>query len=86
MALQVGGVRADSMASQMVHFPSSMILPEPGRTFTVGSMTWVIGANSIEEIMEAVQKHLALILPHLQRHLQSRHLVAGLGDPSTTTI
>ena len=31
-----------------------MILPEPGQTFTVGSMTLVIGADDIEEIMEAV--------------------------------
>ena len=37
-------MRADSMASQMVRFPSSMIVLEPGQTFTVGSMTWVIGA------------------------------------------
>ena len=51
------------MVSQMVHFPSSMILPEPGQTFTVGSMTWVIGADGIEEIMEAVQNHHALIVP-----------------------
>ena len=63
MTLQVGGVRADSMASQMVRFPSSMILPEPGQTFTVGSMTWVIGANGVEEIVEAVQNHPTPIVP-----------------------
>ena len=56
-------MRADSMASQMVHFPSSMILPKPGQTFTVGSMTWVIGANGVEEIMDVVQSHPALIVP-----------------------
>jgi hypothetical protein len=42
------------MASQMVHFPNSMVLPKPGQTFTVGSMTWVISINGVEEIMEAV--------------------------------
>ena len=42
------------MASQMVYFPSSMIVPELGQTFTVGSMTWVIGAIGVEEIVEAV--------------------------------
>jgi len=42
------------MVSQMVYFPSSMILLEPGQTFTVRSMTWVIGTDGIEEIMEAV--------------------------------
>ena len=35
---QVGGVRADFMANQMVTFPASMIL-EAGQTFTVGAFT-----------------------------------------------
>ena len=56
-------MRADSIASQMVRFPSSMVLPEPGQTFTVGSMTWVIGTNGFEEIVEAVQNHPAPIVP-----------------------
>jgi hypothetical protein len=63
MARQVGGVRVDSMVSQMVRFPSSMILPEPRQTFTVRSMTWVIDANGVEEIVEAVQNHPAPIMP-----------------------
>jgi hypothetical protein len=40
-----------------------MILPEPGQTFTVRSMTWVIDANGVEEIVEVVQNHPALIMP-----------------------
>ena len=56
-------MRANSMASQMVRFPSSMILPEPGHTFMVGSMIWVIEANGVEEIVEAVQNHPTLIVP-----------------------
>ena len=56
-------MHADSMASQMVYFQSSMILPEPGQTFTVGSMTWVIGADGVEEIVEAVQNHPAPNVP-----------------------
>ena len=63
MARQVGGVRADSMASQMVRFLSSMVLPEPSQSFTIGSMTWVIGTNNVEEIVEAVQNHPAPIMP-----------------------
>jgi hypothetical protein len=63
MARQVEGVRVNSMANLMVCFPSSMILPEPGQTFTVGSMTWVISANGVEEIVEAVQNHPAPIVP-----------------------
>ena len=51
------------MASQMVYFLSSMILPEPGQTFTVGSMSWVIGINGVNEIMEAVQNHPMPIVP-----------------------
>ena len=56
-------MRADSMASQMVRFPSSMILPKLGQTFMVGSMTWVIGANGVEEIVEAMQNHPTPIVP-----------------------
>ena len=63
MARQVGVVRADSMASQMVCFPSSMILPVPGQTFMVRSMTWVIGVDGVEEIMEVVQNYPAPIVP-----------------------
>ena len=51
------------MASQMVYFLSSMILPEPGQTFMVGSMTWVIGADGVKEIVEAVQNHPVPIVP-----------------------
>ena len=51
------------MASQMVCFPSSMVLPEPSQSFTVGSITWVIGANGVEEIVEAVLNHPASIIP-----------------------
>ena len=61
MARQVGGVHADSMANQMVPFPSSMAFPRPGRIFMVGSMTWIIGSNGNGEIMEAVQDHPTLI-------------------------
>ena len=42
------------MANQMVTFLSSMAFSELGQIFMVGSMTWVIGPNDSEEIMEAV--------------------------------
>ena len=54
MARQVGGVHADSMAIQMVTFPSSMAFPEPGQIFMVGSMTWIIGPDGNGVIVEAV--------------------------------
>ena len=47
-------MRAKSMVNQMIHFLSSMILSELGQTFTIGSMAWVIGANSVEETIEAL--------------------------------
>ena len=40
-----------------------MALPEPGQIFMVRSMTWVIGINGVEEIMEAMQNHPASIMP-----------------------
>ena len=54
MARQVGGVRANSMANQMVKFPRSMIFPKPGQSFTIGSITWIINAHDNGEIMEAM--------------------------------
>jgi hypothetical protein len=42
------------MASQMVNFPASMVLPA-GLTFTIGTFTWTIGADGPAEAVEAVQ-------------------------------
>jgi hypothetical protein len=42
------------MANQMVRFLSSMFLPQLGQSFTVGSMTWVIGTSGVGEIMDVV--------------------------------
>jgi hypothetical protein len=41
------------MANQMVHFLSSMALLDPRQSFMVGSI--IIGANGVEETMEAMQ-------------------------------
>ena len=54
MARQVGFVRAESMANQMVTFSSSMAFLDPGQIFMIGSMTWVIAPDGNGEIMEAV--------------------------------
>jgi hypothetical protein len=58
VARQVGGVRVDSMASQMVTFPTFMIL-EAGQTFTVGAFTWTTGVNGTAAIMEATRVYPA---------------------------
>jgi hypothetical protein len=47
-------VRADFMASQMVNFPASVVIPV-GLTFTIGTFTWTTNADSPAEVMEAVQ-------------------------------
>jgi hypothetical protein len=49
------------MANQMVRFLSSMALLEPDQSFMVGSM--IIGANDIEETMEAAHASPAQITP-----------------------
>jgi hypothetical protein len=41
------------MASQMVNFPASMVLPV-GLTFMIGTFTWTTGADGPAEAMEAV--------------------------------
>ena len=51
------------MVSQMVCFPSSMVLPELGQSFTIGSMTSLVDANGIGEIVEVVQNQPASIVP-----------------------
>ena len=52
-------MRADSMANQMVKFPRSMIFPEPGKSFMIGSITWIINTDDNREIMEAMQDNPA---------------------------
>ena len=42
------------MANQMVKFPRSMIFPEQGQSFMIGSITWIINADDNREIMEAM--------------------------------
>jgi hypothetical protein len=51
------------MANQMVRFLSSIVLLEPSQSFTIGSMTWIVSANGIGEIMATVLNHPALIVP-----------------------
>jgi hypothetical protein len=48
------------MANQMANFPSSMNSTEPGQSFMIGSMTWVINADGNKEIVETVQDNPTL--------------------------
>jgi hypothetical protein len=56
------------MASQMVNFPASMVLPV-GLTFTIGTFTWTTGADGPAEVMEAVQAPLRQTNLHRQRRI-----------------
>ena len=47
------------MVNQMVKFLRSMIFPEPGQSFKIGSITWIINADSNGEIKEAMQDNPA---------------------------
>ena len=44
----------------MVKFPRSMTFPETGQSFMIGSITWIINADSNGEIMEAIQDNPSL--------------------------
>jgi hypothetical protein len=46
------------MASQMVNFSTSMVLPA-GLTFTIETFTWTTGAGGPAKVVEAVQAPLA---------------------------
>ena len=53
-------MHADSMANQMVNFPSSMNSIKLGQLFMIGSMTWVINADGNREIVGTMDDNLAL--------------------------
>ena len=57
------GVRAISMSNKMVHFVGSLSLPQPGHIFTVRSISWIINADRVGELLELVQIDSAPIIP-----------------------
>jgi hypothetical protein len=72
MVRQVGGVRVDSMASHMVNFLASIVLPA-GLTFKIRTFTWTTGADGLAEVMEVVQAvtpqvFSSLIALYLHKH------------------
>ena len=48
-------MRAVSLSNKMVFSAGSSSLPQPGQIFTVGSITWVINADGVGELLEPVQ-------------------------------
>ena len=49
------GVRAVSLSNKMAFSASSSSLPQPGQIFIVGSISWVINADGVRELLEQVQ-------------------------------
>jgi hypothetical protein len=75
-------VRADSMASQMVNFPASVVLLAV-LTFMIRMFTWTTGADGPTEVMEAVQPPTA----PTESTSTTVDLISGLvsgSSPSTT--
>ena len=48
-------MRAVSLSNKMVFSVGSLSLPQPGQIFTVGSITWVMNADGVGELLEPVQ-------------------------------
>ena len=52
LARQVGVVRVVSLSNKMAFSAGSSSLPQPGQIFMVGSISWVINADGVEELLE----------------------------------
>ena len=57
------GVHAVSISNKMVCFVGSLSLPRHGQIFTVGSISWIINADRVRELIEPVQIDSAPITP-----------------------
>ena len=49
------GLHVVSLLNKMVFSAGSSSLPQPGQIFMVGSITWVINADGVGELLESVQ-------------------------------
>ena len=56
-------MRAVSMSNKMVSFAGSSSLPQPSQIFTVGSISWIINADGVRELIEPVQIDTASVTP-----------------------
>ena len=46
------GVRAVSLSNKMAFFTGSSSLPKPDQIFTVGSISWIINADRVRELID----------------------------------
>ena len=56
-------VCAVSISNKMVRFAGSSSSPQPGQIFTVGSISWIINADGVGELIVSVQIDSATITP-----------------------
>ena len=66
------GQRAVSSSSKMVFSASSSSRPRPGQIFTVGSISWIINADGIGELLDPAQIRSAPIVLRPQLQIRSR--------------
>jgi len=57
------GVHAVSLSNKMDFSVGSSSLPQPGQIFMVGSISWVINADGVGELLEPVQIRSAPTTP-----------------------
>ena len=57
------GVRAISILNKMVHSAGSSSLPQLSQIFMVGSISWIINADGVGELIEPVQIDSVPITP-----------------------
>jgi len=57
------GVHVVSMLNKMARFVGSSSLPQPSQIFMVGSISFIINADGVRELIEPVQINAAPITP-----------------------
>ena len=76
-------MRVVFMSNKMVRFAGSSSLPQPGQIFTVGSISWIINADGVGELIEPVQVDTAPIT--LMLAIVDTISEPPLRSPSSTT-
>ena len=57
------GVHAVSISNKMIRSTGSLSLPQPDQIFMVRSISWIINADGVGELIEPVQIDFASITP-----------------------
>ena len=57
-------MRVVSLSNKMVFYVGYLSLPQPSQIFMVGSISWVINADEVGELIEPVQTNTAPTTPN----------------------